>query len=237
MASEDRPRGFLTPDDRDYIRNDREYGSRQQHSNKRRTIRDRIENGIQDFLVVRRFDRTQRQRIYDEIEYGSDLYRGLVAAIAFAYQAAETGTGEFDFEELVEDGVELGIRTPAPPDASEDEENDSGKRREDVRSGTEDVDVEVDPEEISDEALQAARELPPMVRGTEEKVAIKVVEDIDVSIDIEYRDVPNPMQLRRRFLEGEELSDEELGWLLKGGLLSDEEAWGHLEERFKGRDG
>jgi len=234
MVGEDRPRGFLTPDDRNYIRNDREYGTRQQHSNKRRTIRERIRNGILDFPVVHRFDWGQRQRIYDDVEYGSDLYRGLVAAIAFAYQAAETGAGSVDFEELVEEGVEMGIRTLGTSVTTTEEESIEAGDWEDARR--ENGEVRVDPAEISDEVLRTVRDLPPMVKGDSEEVAIRVVDDVDVAVDVEYRDVPNPIELRRRFLEGEELSHDELGFLLQGKLLADEEAWEQVEERFKRGD-
>lgn len=231
MASDDRPRGFLTPDDRDYIRNDREYGTRQQHSNKRRTIRERIKNGILDFPVVHRFDWGQRQRIYADVEYKSGLYRGLVAAVAVAYHVAETGTGDVDFEDLIEDGVRQGIETLRVPHGTGSTRAESGGDREGGTGEGEGVEVDVDPDEISDETLQAVRELPPMIRGDKDKVAIKAVED--VTVDVEYREIPNPVELRRRFLDDEELNHEEVGYLLESGMLDDEEAWAHVEERFR----
>jgi len=49
---ENRPRGMLTPKDRELLRGEIEYEHPQQYSNRRRDIRERIANGLLDFNVI-----------------------------------------------------------------------------------------------------------------------------------------------------------------------------------------
>lgn len=51
-APDSRPRGILTPDDRALLRGEVEYEHRQQYSNRRKTIRERIANGLLDFSLI-----------------------------------------------------------------------------------------------------------------------------------------------------------------------------------------
>lgn len=49
---EKRPRGMLTPKDRELLRGEIEYKHQQQYSNRRRKIRERIANGLLDFNAI-----------------------------------------------------------------------------------------------------------------------------------------------------------------------------------------
>lgn len=49
---ENRPRGMLTPKDRELLRGEIEYKHQQQYSNRRRDIRERIANGLLDFNAI-----------------------------------------------------------------------------------------------------------------------------------------------------------------------------------------
>lgn len=49
---ENRPRGMLTPKDRELLRGEIEYKHQQQYSNRRRDIRERVANGLLDFNII-----------------------------------------------------------------------------------------------------------------------------------------------------------------------------------------
>lgn len=216
--SDDRQRGFLTPDDRNYIRHGRDYDHQQQHSNKRRTIRERIKHGILDFRVLPQLELAQQRKIYDQIEYGNTLYRSLVAMVAFVYQAVRQSSGDLDVETVLEEGIETGIQ------------------RYRHREPDTDVDIDVDPDDLSEEARAAADQSPPVERSDEESGSVRVLEDVTVTLEREYREIPDPIRLRRRFLDGEELTDQELLFLLRGRMAREPSVWQEFETRFHDSD-
>jgi len=68
---DDRKRGILSPEDREFLRGEREHISQGAKYNTRRRIRQRVKNGILDFvLLFRELPETDRVKIVDEFDMG-----------------------------------------------------------------------------------------------------------------------------------------------------------------------
>lgn len=157
MTDADRPSAMLTPTQRTYLWDDSDIDSSSSRDRAiRGRIRDRLRNAILDFDVIRLLPAKDRRDVFDAMEYGDDLYRGLREMIAFVYQV--TQDAGIDFEELLADGVKQGTV------------------------------------HVSDEG--------------------ELLTDVSVDIQKEWSDILEMDEIARRFLEGEELTHEELGALV-----------------------
>jgi hypothetical protein len=89
---------------------------------------------------------------------------------------------------------------------------------------------EFDPYERSDEPKKMNMDL-------EETGHAKILESVTVDIEYEYTDAYYPLKLRERFLEGQELTNQELLMLVNSDYF-DEEAFEELQSRrASGKDG
>jgi len=52
VTPEDRPRGILSPTDREYLYGQKEYAQPQTDANRRQAIRERVVNGLKDFELL-----------------------------------------------------------------------------------------------------------------------------------------------------------------------------------------
>lgn len=165
ITPEDRPRGILSPTDRDYLCGLKEYAQPQTDANRRQDIRERIENGLKDFaLLWMLLERNEREKVSEELEEdGTD--EAIVSMIAFAYLSLDQDTAR------MEEGIERGVLSAAN----------------------------------ADKLFRSAG------RAT----------DVDVSINIEYN--PDIDKLYRRFEEEGQLSDAEIGVLVRSGRLNAED--------------
>lgn len=165
ITPEDRPRGMLSPTDRDYLCGLKEYAQPQTDANRRQDIRERVENGLKDFALLWMFlERDEREKVFDELgEDGTDEV--IASMIAFAYLGIDQDTTRL--EECIERGVLAAAN--------------------------------------ADKLFRSAG------RAT----------DADVSINIEYN--PDAKKLYRRFKEGAQLSDAEVGVLVRSGKLDTED--------------
>lgn len=99
----DRDRGILSKTDRRYLLDILEYEHIQSETNRRRTIRERIINSLQDhYLLFWCLDPSERRKIVNEFD--TDQFETSIASnIAFLYHLVEMNTVEF--ERLVADGI------------------------------------------------------------------------------------------------------------------------------------
>lgn len=119
---EDRDRGILTPDDRMYLRGEKEYSSEQSEIDARYRIRKRIKDSILDFSVIfadlAQKDREQVFRSnapqensdektslgdFEEFVKETRFVNGIENAIAFLYLGI--CDLDWDFEDIVEAGI------------------------------------------------------------------------------------------------------------------------------------
>jgi len=165
ITPEDRPRGILSPTDRDYLCGLKEYAQPQTDANRRQDIRERVENGLKDFALLWLFlGRDEREKVFEELgEDGTDEV--IESMVAFAYLGIDQSPSRM--EECIERGVLAAAN--------------------------------------ADKLFRSAG------RAT----------DADVSIDIEYN--PDVEKLYRRFEEGVQLSDAEVGVLVRSGKLDAED--------------
>jgi hypothetical protein len=165
ITPEDRPRGILSPTDRDYLCGLKEYAQPQTDANRRQDIRERVVNGLQDFeLLWSLLEDEEREKVFEEL--GPDQTDEVIAAmITFAYLGIDQETTRM--EEYVGRGILGGAN--------------------------------------ADKLFRSSG------RATE----------ANVSIDIEYN--PDLEKLYRRFKDGGQLSDADLGVLVRSGMLDSEE--------------
>ncbi|MBC9988403.1 hypothetical protein E4P24_18840 [Haloferax sp. AS1] len=119
---EDRDRGILTPDDRTYLRGEKEYSSEQSEIDARYRIRKRIKDSILDFSVIlSNLSQKDREQVFrsnapqqdsggetslsdfEEFIKKTRFVKGIENAIAFLYLGISDL--DWDFEEVVEAGV------------------------------------------------------------------------------------------------------------------------------------
>lgn len=107
---EDRPRGILTPSDRDLLRGEIEYENRRQYSNRYKDIRQRIANGLLDFNILRYTLRDRdRKRIFhnpaNEASTSSPLfYESIKSLLYWVYLGFKEW--DYNFEGLLVEAVE-----------------------------------------------------------------------------------------------------------------------------------
>lgn len=165
LTPEDRPRGILSPTDREYLCGLKEYAQPQTDANRRQDIRERIKNGLKDFLYLWAFlESDEREKVFEELgEEGTDEV--IESMVTFAFLGIDQDTTRM--EERIEHGV-LG-----------------------------------------------AANVNKMFRSAGRAT------DADVSIDIEYN--PDIEKIQRRFQEGKQLSDAEIGLLVRHGKVDGED--------------
>lgn len=168
VTPEDRPRGILSPTDREYLCGHKEYAQPQTDANRRQDIRERVKNGLKDFTLLWLFlERDEREKVFAEL--GEDTTDEVIGSmVAFAYLALDEDSTRF--EECIERGV-LGATN-------------------------------------ADKLFQSAG------RAT----------DADVSIDIDYN--PDAERLYRQYVEGRQLTDAEIGILVRSGKLDADDIQG-----------
>lgn len=109
-ADYSRPRGILTPRDRELLRGEIEYEHRQQYSNRYNDIRARIANGLLDFSLIRYALRDRdRKRIFRDPagESGADsvsLTDSLRAMLSWTYLGLREQN--YDFETILVEAIE-----------------------------------------------------------------------------------------------------------------------------------
>jgi len=161
ISPEDRPRGILSPTDREYLCGLKEYAQPQTDANRRQDIRERVKNSLKDFaLLWLLFERKEREKVFDDLgEEGT--YEVIEFMLAFAHLGLERDIAR------MEERVQRGVLAAENADKL-------------FRSGG---------------------------RAT----------DVDVSINVEYD--PDIEKLYERFEKGRELTDAEVGILVRSGRL------------------
>jgi hypothetical protein len=101
----DRPRGVLSPADREFLLGLSEMSHDQSRRNAEARIRERVTNGILDFyLLVRHLKRKDRRQIFDKNLDDTAFRYGLVGMVTFCYMGCKEQGMEF------EPGLEPAIR-------------------------------------------------------------------------------------------------------------------------------
>ena len=160
---EDRPRGILSPTDREYLCGLKEYAQPQTDANRRQAIRERVGNGLKDFLLLGQLLETaEREKVFEELgpEETDDV---LSAMFAFAY----LGWDQLRLKACIERGILQG--------------------------------------ENVDKLFQSSG------RAT----------NVDVSISVEHN--PDIEKLHQRLENGRELTDAEIGALVRAGKVDRED--------------
>jgi len=178
VTPEDRPRGILSPTDREYLCGLKEYAQPQTDANRRQEIRERVKNGLKDFaLLWLLLERSEREKIFEDL-------------------------GEEETDELIESMISfayLGF------------DRDKARMEERIQHG-----------------LLGAENVDKPFRSAGRAT------DVDVSIDIEYN--PDIEKLYERFENERELTDAEVGLLVRSGRLEggDIEMLQGSEKRYPG---
>lgn len=165
LTPEDRPRGILSPTDREYLCGRKEYAQPQTDANRRQEIRERIKNGLKDFVYLWAFlESDERQKVFKELgEEETD--EAIESMVTFAFLGIDQNTTRM--EECIERGVLA--------------------------------------------AANATKLFRSAGRAT----------NADVSINVEYNSDDD--KIYRRFEEGKQLTDAEVGLLLRSGRLDEED--------------
>lgn len=109
-APENRPRGILTPNDRSLLLGHNDYKHQQQYSDRRRTIRKRITNGILDFSTIQYLLRERdRKRIFDDPARAADIeeaqfHESIRAMLYWTYFGLKEQN--YDFSSLLSEAIE-----------------------------------------------------------------------------------------------------------------------------------
>ena len=92
----DRPRGILSPADREFLLGETEMEHDQSARNARARIRNRVTNGILDFvLLVHALEKTDRRQIFETAVDEGPFVDGLMAQLSFAYMGCKESGVEF----------------------------------------------------------------------------------------------------------------------------------------------
>lgn len=106
LTPENRPRGILSPTDREYLCGLKEYAQPQTDANRRQDIRERVVHGIKDFgLLFLYLDGDEREKVFEEFR-DDGTEEAIASMIAFAYLGLEQDRPRF--EECLEHGILLG---------------------------------------------------------------------------------------------------------------------------------
>lgn len=106
LTPEDRPRGILSPTDREYLCGLKEYEHAQSEANRRQDIRKRVQNGLEDFVLLwLLLDRNEMELIFDSLDEET-IHNSFSSMFAFAYRGLDSDKNWL--EEIIESGVLLG---------------------------------------------------------------------------------------------------------------------------------
>lgn len=101
-----RPRGILSHTDREYLCGQKEYAHQQSEANRKQEIRERVANGLQDFILLwLLLPEDELKQTVTDIELFT-LGQSLSSLMAFTFQSLNEDVGEF--ENYVERGVYFG---------------------------------------------------------------------------------------------------------------------------------
>lgn len=99
----DRPRGILTPTDRDYLCGQKDYSHNQTELNRQQSIRERITEGIRDFdLLWLLLDESEREKIIATFE-SEEIDISFSSIVSFIYLGLDRDTDHM--ENIIEQGV------------------------------------------------------------------------------------------------------------------------------------
>jgi len=165
LTPEDRPRGILSPTDREYLCGHKEYAQPQTDANRRQAIRERVVNGLKDFALLSvLLEPGEREKVFTELGR-EETDEALASMVAFAYLGVEGDRHRF--ETCLEHGILQGATV--------------GQFSQSVGRAT----------------------------------------DADVSISVEYD--PNIEALYQRFEDNGELTDAEIGALVRAGRIGEDD--------------
>lgn len=103
----DRPRGILTRADREFLANGEESYSRQAAHERRKAIRERVTNALQDFTLLCELEKEERNKIFPEP--GTAASRRVEAAVSDAIKFLYLGMeGSLGFSRPLKQGVANG---------------------------------------------------------------------------------------------------------------------------------
>jgi len=89
LTPEDRPRGILSPTDREYLCGHKEYAQPQTDANRRQAIRERVVNGLEDFALLSvLLEPGEREKVFAELGQ-EETDEALASMVAFAYLGVE----------------------------------------------------------------------------------------------------------------------------------------------------
>jgi hypothetical protein len=97
FTPEDRPRGILSQTDREYLCGLKEYAQPQTDANRRQDIRERVLNGMQDFvMLVFGLPEKEREKIFETLEAHDELEDVLGMMVAFVYLGLDKERPRFE---------------------------------------------------------------------------------------------------------------------------------------------
>lgn len=103
----DRPRGILSPTDRDYLCGLKEYSHDQTKLNRKQSIRERIIEGLRDFdLLWLLLDESEREKIIDTFET-EELDTSFSSMVTFMYLGLGRDTDRI--QNIIEEGIYHGV--------------------------------------------------------------------------------------------------------------------------------
>jgi hypothetical protein len=101
-----RPRGILSHTDREYLCGKKEYAHQQSEANRRQDIRERVTNGLHDFvLLVRLLPEDELTQIFEDEEM-VPLRGALAGMIAFIYNGVDQDIPQL--ESIIKNGIHMG---------------------------------------------------------------------------------------------------------------------------------
>jgi hypothetical protein len=103
LKPSDRPRGILSPTDRDYLCGLKDYSHNQTELNRQQSIRERIIEGLRDFdLLWLLLDEAEREKIIDSLET-EEIDTAFSSMVSFMYLGLDRDTDHI--EDIIEEGV------------------------------------------------------------------------------------------------------------------------------------
>lgn len=97
FTPEERPRGILSQTDREYLCGLKEYAQPQTDANRRQEIRERVLNGMKDFVfLVFGLPEKQREQIFEALEEDDELEDVLGLIVSFVYLGLDKERPRFE---------------------------------------------------------------------------------------------------------------------------------------------
>lgn len=98
----DRERGLFTKTDREFLLGRKEYDYEQSAINKRRDIRNRLEDGILDLQLLPYIAASERSKFFDNFDKG-ELHESIARLMVFLYSGLDGNTEAI--EQMIESGI------------------------------------------------------------------------------------------------------------------------------------